>query len=546
LPAIPPHPRRREEQSLEAALLLTVTVWSLLAGLPRLRSAALGPDGSLLLAFVSALVLVLAFRRVGPPPRGRAAASCCVGWLAGFVAGAAGLALLGGWLAPAGAVAAQAPRVSLPFAIAVVLAAPALEELLYREQLFDAVRRVLGRVAAVACTSLLFALPHLRRPLVLATFAVGLGLALLRARGAPVALCIGFHSGLNGAAVLWGPAFARNAPALATVALLGGIAAAAPAVATAAERPWRGTLEVAPLAPGTPPLSLAGAGVATVNGSGGPFPLVSLQLAGGITGSLKVPVTDPELSALLPSVRATFALGSGRLSPFWPGLGPGAIQLDRRALAVRGLVRLCSFVADCDGGLRIPLSAGGGTRALGVGGAWTVGGYGAQRISLEAAPWTVATATALVTTAAGSSIAIPSFGWLHGPYSFESSAALTGGEVSLVTPMRLASLDGRRLASFTRLTLRFIPEPRSLPMLLAGIAFVLASTRRSIRSAHRPGPAGRSACPRSSIRSTAGSSHCCSRSQPHCSAASSEARSRRPPGGSSSSSPASSKFPAAV
>ncbi len=106
---------------------------------------------------------------------------------------------------------------------------------------------------------------------------------------------------------------------------------------------------------------------------------------------------------------------------------------------------------------------------MGVGGIITVGGSGPLRLSLEAAPWTIRTATVPVTTNGGGTVAVAAAGWLHGPASFTTSTAVSGGALSLVTPLRITSNLGTPLGAFGRLTLRFVPEPGLLLLMGSGL-----------------------------------------------------------------------------
>jgi hypothetical protein len=230
-----------------------------------------------------------------------------------------------------------------------------------------------------------------------------------------------------------------------------------------------------------PPVEVEGVGIATVD-TAGPGPrLRELRLAGGIAGSALVPVTDPEVvdESGISDVKGEVALGTGSLAPFWPPATIFEPQLTRNVLPVGGAARLCFFHApDCGLDWALPLQSG--ANGVGVGGLLTLGGYSPTRISVEVAPWTVGTTSIPVETLAGGSLLVPAHGWLHGPASFTQSTALPGGALSLVTPLRVVSEQGRYYQGFGRLTLRLVPEPGRGFLLGSGaLALVVLARRRS-------------------------------------------------------------------
>ncbi len=254
--------------------------------------------------------------------------------------------------------------------------------------------------------------------------------------------------------------------------------------ADAAEMRWEGTLRFDFLAPALPPLTLTGTGVATLTASAGAGHLTALRLAGGITASAVVPVTDPETTVEgLVALRAEVSLGSGTLAPFDPTSPSGEPSLTQRTLPVRGLLAVCLLDPAClpGGFLPIPLTTGSGTAGVGVGGLLTVGGAGMTRLSLVAAPWTLGTAFLTVTTNAGATFSVPATGWLHGAFSFTTSTARTGGALSLVTPIQVTSETSPAFPSFGRLTIRFVPEPEQLWLFGSGFLALVALARRRRR-----------------------------------------------------------------
>jgi len=263
------------------------------------------------------------------------------------------------------------------------------------------------------------------------------------------------------------------------IGLLFSFAATSPALASSMR--WAGTLDFEFAAESLSPIAFTGSGVATLNGSSGGIHLTALRIAGGITGSATAPVTDPEMATLL-SVRATATLGTGTLSPFSPPVPPGQPQLTRRTLPVRGAVRLCILLPGCDTAIPLALTVNRGRTGVGVGGLLTVGGFtSGTAISLEAAPWTLRTATLPIPTSGGGSATLAAAGWLHGPATLTSSTALTGGSVSLVTPVRVTSDAGQAFGMFTRLTVRFVPEPRPLLVVAFGASGLVALAWKRIQ-----------------------------------------------------------------
>ena len=251
------------------------------------------------------------------------------------------------------------------------------------------------------------------------------------------------------------------------------LAACLPSVRVAGASPLRfeGTLSIDLL--GLPSLAITGIGIATVDGPGGGAWLQTLRIAasrGGIEGAAGLPITDAGLAPIV-SVRATASLGTGSLAPISGGIGTG--PLTRRVLPVRGLAKLCEFSTSC--GTFLPLvltqqTPGGGLDGVGIGGVLTVGGTSPLRFSIEAAPWTLHTATVSVATAGGGKLPVFASGFVHGAGSVTGSTGVPGGMLQLVTPIRITSNQGGQLAAFGRLRIRFLPEPGWLVLLAAGLA----------------------------------------------------------------------------
>ena len=100
----------------------------------------------------------------------------------------------------------------------------------------------------------------------------------------------------------------------------------------------------------------------------------------------------------------------------------------------------------------------------------TVGGTGPLRFSIEAAPWTLHTATVALATPGGGELPVYASGFVHGAGSVTGSTAAPGGVVQLVTPIRIISNQGSQMGAFGRLSVRFLPEPGWLVLLAAGLA----------------------------------------------------------------------------
>ena len=165
-------------------------------------SSLIGQESATLLVFALSAALLIATRRpclVRPrlPDVALLALSIAMGFAAHpplcFAIAVLGLAL---GLDP-GAVSPLGVS-GFPLLIAVVVAAPVFEELLYRERLLDAIAATPLRTGgAILLTSALFALTHLTPWQMLGSFVVGVALALVRRFSGTLTACIGLHAGLN-------------------------------------------------------------------------------------------------------------------------------------------------------------------------------------------------------------------------------------------------------------------------------------------------------------------------------------------------------------
>jgi hypothetical protein len=233
---------------------------------------------------------------------------------------------------------------------------------------------------------------------------------------------------------------------------------------------WHGTLDTEMWAGSG--VVLYGSGVATVNDSSGSSHLSTLRIAGGISGSGTVPVTDPLVTGQVKSVRGSqMALGTGTLT----GIS-GAPPLGANALPLAGFMRVCILQTGCEANLPLyltKLTANGGITGVGVGGLLTLGGNGTIRISIENAPWTLASVSGLNQTVRGGYVTLSRVGFVHGPASGNSSTATDSGVIQLVAPQQITTFgvagNSEKVANFSTLTLHFIPEPGLLLLIASGV-----------------------------------------------------------------------------
>jgi hypothetical protein len=232
---------------------------------------------------------------------------------------------------------------------------------------------------------------------------------------------------------------------------------------------WQGTLNLE-LWQGND-ITFYGSSVATVNGSAGGAHLSTLRLAGGITGSGVIAVTDPETTGTIKSIIVdTASLGTGTLSGISgaPPLSPPA------TLPIPGHARVCLFVENCATNLPLNLTLNDGNTGIGVGNILTLGGLGSIRISIEGAPWTLTTVSRVTQIAGGNFKTLSRVGFVHGAESAsDSSTAVTSGVIQLISPIQVQTSgvpgNSSLVALFTTLTLHFIPEPGLLLLIGSGI-----------------------------------------------------------------------------
>lgn len=493
-------------------VLVSLAWWSAWCALPALLALVLSPPLASLTAFAVVAAGLLATRpRAAGARRARVALACGLAVAAGALAQPAWLRLtaqvgLALGLAPWSSTPSAAPPAAAPLAwLAVGALGPVAEELLVRERLLGALRAH-GSLAAVVVSSALFALPHGEPWWMLGASLLGLWLGALALAQRGVALCIGYHAGVNLAGLAAGvPLRPRATCAAAAIASAGPLCAAlrllrvrraapiaaglaallAAGSALALVVDYRGELAIEPLHPAFPTARIDGVGVATLNGTSAGAALETLSLAGGIAGTDIVPVTDPLVSnGGIVALRVSGRLGTGALRPFQPAVSLSTPQLSHGELAIRGDARLCMLVASCGMGLDLPFTwrDSQGTIGLGVGGAIAIAPLSTIRHTLLGAPWTPRTALLAVPTPSGGKVTAFASGFAHGPLSFTGSTARPGGAVQLVTPVVVHGSEGLSPPSgFARLTLHFVPEPRALFVLAPSIALLAAGARRRRR-----------------------------------------------------------------
>ena len=230
---------------------------------------------------------------------------------------------------------------------------------------------------------------------------------------------------------------------------------------------WHGTLDLDLGALET--LRLEGSGVSTVNNSGGGTHLNTLRIAGGITGSGTIPITDPDTTGTIPSIRITATLGTGTLSGISgaPPLNPPA------TVPVGGFTRVCLFSNTCSLFLPLANTVNSGATGIGVGGILTLGNVGTIRISIVNGPWTLGSTSGINQTKDGGFTTLVRTGFVHGAASNNSSTATGSGLIQLIAPQQVTveglSSNSQALTLFSTLTLHFVPEPGLLLLIGSGI-----------------------------------------------------------------------------
>jgi hypothetical protein len=302
------------------------------------------------------------------------------------------------------------------------------------------------------------------------------------------------------------------------------VAFAVAGTASAAPLNWEGTLTARIAA--LPDLVSSGGGVATVNGSAGSIPahLATLRLAasrGHVTGTDTNIITDPETAGNgIAAVIINFEGGTGTLGPI-SGAIASTSTLTQNSMPIGGVAKICLLSTVCTDFLPLLLTQpttngarfqvntatpnqltpnalqgkrlgipGTGIKGVGIGGLITVGGFSAVRISVEAAPWTVKTATAIDQTDDNTGLAafhnVTRMGFAHGPASGTTSTAQTSGVLQIVTPSQIRtnlSLGSNvKISTLTEMLIHFIPEPGLLLLLGSGVLGLALLGRSRMRS----------------------------------------------------------------
>jgi hypothetical protein len=234
---------------------------------------------------------------------------------------------------------------------------------------------------------------------------------------------------------------------------------------------WHGTVEV--FLGTLQPQKIVGAGVATVHTSSSNH-LNMLRLAGGITGSATIPVTDPETTGTIPSIRVNETLGTGTLSKFIHTATSHHVIDPHNTLPIGGFTRVCLLTTSCTAFLPLNNTTNNGATGVGVGGLLTIGKFGAIRISLVNQPWAISTATLTYQTHEGGFTTRAQHGFLHNASSTPSSSnTATSKVVQLIAATNVATSgiagNSTVMTLFSVLTLHFIPEPGLLLLIGSGV-----------------------------------------------------------------------------
>lgn len=249
-----------------------------------------------------------------------------------------------------------------------------------------------------------------------------------------------------------------------------------------------------------PATELTGGGVATLNGSGGFGHLstvTNVASRGGISGTVTTLVTDPDTSGNGIAAIIIQAQGGSGVFGNISGAVASTAVLAPNTLPVRGVTKICLITTDCGAFLELLLTGpttvngvpGSLVQGVGVGGLVTVGaGTSTIRVSLQGAPWTVKTVTAIdqISTVNGNTtfINVTAKGFAHGPASATSSTAAISGVLQIVTPVQvitnLSLGTSKKIGGWLKTTTHYIPEPGLLILLTSGVMGLAALGRKRI------------------------------------------------------------------
>jgi hypothetical protein len=259
---------------------------------------------------------------------------------------------------------------------------------------------------------------------------------------------------------------------------------------------WSGTLQITLGAIGE--LVTTGTGVATTNNTAGVGDHLNTIHFGpnDISGSVVIPLTDPENSTLLSLVGSSVSVPStGNL-----GAQTGT-TISPKTMALGGFFKVCILFPGCGSYLPFPIAnpvnATGGTaspftRGVGIGGTATVNTFspgGGLKVSLVYNPWTLGVAqmtdvstTTNTPTVTNATVTVQ--GFKHDPASGTSGTAAASGMIQWVSPARVVTTvdsPSMKLAVPSVLRIHFVPEPGMLLLLASGVGGLVLLGRSRAR-----------------------------------------------------------------